>query len=73
LRQHHGKDFTDVAAPFQEQMQAAIDSEKEFGADYLATVDGIVANMKTEESKLLKRLTEAAMKAVESETCFALD
>jgi hypothetical protein len=29
--------------------------------------------MNTEESKLLKRLTEAAMKAVESETCFALD
>jgi hypothetical protein len=73
LHQHHGKQFTDLAAPFQERMQTAFESEEAFGADYRTTVDGIAAEMKVAESDLLKRLTEAAMKADELKACFALD
>jgi hypothetical protein len=73
LRQHHGQQFTDLAAPFHVRMQTAFEEEATLGADYRTTVDGIADELKTAESDLFTRLTEAAMKADESKTCFALD
>lgn len=73
LRQHHDQQFTDLVAPFHVRMEAAFGKEAELGAEYRITVDGIAGELKTAESALLKRLTEAAMKADELKTCFALD
>ncbi|HEF4759273.1 TPA: hypothetical protein SAN82_001687 [Pseudomonas putida] len=73
LRLHHGKQFSDLTAPFYVRMETAADNDPTFGADYLAEVSGIAAEQTTAESALLKRLTEAAMKADESKACFALD
>lgn len=73
LRQHHGKQFTDMAAPFHERMQTTFENEATLGADYRTQVDVIADEFKEGETALLKRLTEAAMKADETKTCFALD
>jgi len=73
LRQHHGKQFTDLTAPFHVRMETAFENEATLGAGYRTTVDGIADELKKGEAALLKRLTEAAMKADESRTCFALD
>jgi hypothetical protein len=73
LRQHHGKQFSDLTAPFHVRMEKAAENDPTFGADYLAEVNGIAAEQNGAETALLKRLTEAAMRADESKTCFALD
>lgn len=73
LRQHQGKQFTDLTAPFHVRMAAAFEDEAKLGAGYRPKVDGIAEELKTAETALLKRLTEAAMQADESRTCFALD
>ncbi len=73
LRQQHGKQFTDLTAPFHVRMETAFENEATLGADYRATVDGIADELHNAEAALLKRLTEAAMEADESRTCFALD
>lgn len=73
LRQHHGKQFTDLSAPFHVRMETAFENEATLGAGYRPKVDGIADELKKAETALLKRLTEAAMKADESKTCFALD
>ncbi|MHC8402152.1 NEL-type E3 ubiquitin ligase domain-containing protein [Pseudomonas sp. MDT1-17] len=73
LRQHHGKQFTDLAAPFHTRMQTAFESQETLGAKYLTQVDGIADELKRAEAGLLTRLTEAAMKADESMTCFPFD
>lgn len=73
LRQHHGQQFTDLTAPFHVRMEAAFENEATLGADYRPQVDGIADELKQAETALLKRLTEAAMEADESRTCFALD
>jgi Leucine-rich repeat (LRR) protein len=73
LRQHHGKQFADLTAPFHVRMETAFENEATLGASYRTTVDGIADELKKGEAALLKRLTEAAMKADESRTCFALD
>jgi hypothetical protein len=54
-------------------METAFENEATLGADYRATVDGIANELHNAEAALLKRLTEAAMEADESRTCFALD
>jgi hypothetical protein len=54
-------------------MEKAAENDPTFGADYLAEVNGIAAEQNGAETALLKRLTEAAMRADESKTCFALD
>jgi hypothetical protein len=73
LRQHHGKQFTDLTAPFHVRMETAFENEATLGAGYRPQVDGIAAELKKAETALLKSLTEAAIKADESRTCFALD
>ena len=73
LRQHHGQQFTDLTAPFHVRMETAFENEATLGADYRPQVDGIADELKQAETALLKRLTEAAMTADESRTCFALD
>ncbi|MHC8328165.1 NEL-type E3 ubiquitin ligase domain-containing protein [Pseudomonas sp. LB1P83] len=73
LRQHHGKQFIDLTAPFHVRMETAFENEATLGADYRPQVDGIAVELKKAETALLTSLTEAAMKADESRTCFALD
>ncbi len=73
LREHHEKQFTDLAAPFHARMETATENEATLGADYLPQVDGIANEFKRAENLLLRRLTEAAIRADESQTCFALD
>ncbi|MFL1526155.1 NEL-type E3 ubiquitin ligase domain-containing protein [Pseudomonas sp. O230] len=73
LRQHHGQQFTDLTAPFHVRMETAFENEATLGADYRPQVDGIADELKQAETALLTRLTEAAMTADESRTCFALD
>jgi len=73
LRQHHGQQFTDLTAPFHERMETAFENQATLGAGYRPQVDGIADELKAAETALLKRLTEAAMQAEESKTCFALD
>ncbi|WP_415773746.1 NEL-type E3 ubiquitin ligase domain-containing protein [Pseudomonas sp. LB3P38] len=72
LRQHHGKQFTDLAAPFHPRMEAAFGREETPGAEYHAQVDGIVDELQRGETSLLNRLTEEALKADELKTCFML-
>ncbi|NUU35702.1 NEL-type E3 ubiquitin ligase domain-containing protein [Pseudomonas sp. C2B4] len=73
LREHHEKQFTGLAAPFHARMEIATENEATLGADYLPQVDGIANEFKRAENLLLRRLTEAAIRADESQTCFALD
>ncbi|VVP77252.1 hypothetical protein PS918_01970 [Pseudomonas fluorescens] len=73
LRQHHGKQFSDLAEPFHTRMETAFENQATLGATYRTRVDDIAEEMKQAEAALLKRLTEAAMRADESKTCFALD
>lgn len=73
LRQHHGKQFTDLAAPFHTRMETAFESQETLGANYLPQVDRIADELKKAEADLLTTLTESAMQAEESKTCFALD
>jgi hypothetical protein len=73
LRQHHGQQFTDLNAPFHARLETAAQNDPTFGADYRAEVDRIASEQNTAETTLLKRLTEAAMTAENSRTCFALD
>lgn len=73
LHKHHSKQFTDLAAPFHVRLETAATDDPTFGADYVAAVDGIASERNAAETALLRRLTEAAMKADESQTCFALD
>ncbi|MCU1763254.1 hypothetical protein NTD84_26525 [Pseudomonas sp. 14P_8.1_Bac3] len=73
LRQHHGKQFIDLAEPFHTRMETAFDNQATLGTDYRAQVDGIATELQQGESRLLKRLTEEAMKAEELKTCFVLD
>ncbi|MGY2342382.1 NEL-type E3 ubiquitin ligase domain-containing protein [Pseudomonas sp. SDO5532_S415] len=73
LRLHHGKRFRDLTAPFHVRMEKAAENDPTFGADYLGEVNRIAAEQNEVETDLLKRLTEVAMKADESKTCFALD
>ncbi|WP_433766964.1 NEL-type E3 ubiquitin ligase domain-containing protein [Pseudomonas putida] len=73
LREHHEKQFTDLAAPFHVRMETAAENEAKLGADYLPQVDGIANEFKRAENVLLSRLTEEAIRADESRTCFALD
>ena len=73
LRQHHGQQFTDLTAPFHVRMETAFENEATLGSDYRPQVDGIADELKQAETALLKRLTEAALMADESRTCFALD
>ena len=46
MRQHHGKQFTDLTAPFHVRMQTAFENEATLGADYRTTVDGIADELK---------------------------
>jgi hypothetical protein len=73
LRQHHGQQFTDLAAPFHERMQTTFENQASLGAGYRNEADRIAEDLNTAETDLLTRLTEAAMQADESKTCFALD
>lgn len=73
LRLHHAQQFTDLIAPFHVRMAKAFEDEAKLGVDYRPTVDGIAAELKTAETALLKSMTEAAMRAAELKTCFALD
>ncbi|MHC8387695.1 NEL-type E3 ubiquitin ligase domain-containing protein [Pseudomonas sp. MDT2-39-1] len=73
LRQHHGKQFTDLTAPFHVRMETAFENEATLGANYRTQVDGIAEELNKAETAMLKLLTEKAMKADESRTCFALD
>ncbi|HWT70200.1 MAG TPA: NEL-type E3 ubiquitin ligase domain-containing protein [Pseudomonas sp.] len=73
LREHHGRQFTDLNAPFHARLETAAENDPTSGADYRAEVDRIVAEQNTAETALLKRLTEAAMEAEKSGACFALD
>ncbi|WP_433739361.1 NEL-type E3 ubiquitin ligase domain-containing protein [Pseudomonas putida] len=73
LRQHHAKQFTDLAAPFHARMEAAFDDEAALGVDYRPRVDGIANELNIAETVLLKRLTDAAIQANASKVCFALD
>lgn len=73
LRRHHGKQFTELTSPFQARMATAYEHQETLGAEYLPQVDGIADELKTAESSLLKRLTEAAMAADDAKACFALD
>jgi Leucine-rich repeat (LRR) protein len=73
LRQHHGKQFTDLTASFHVRMATVFEKQATLGASYRTKVDGIADELKKAEAALLKRLTEAAMKADESKICFALD
>lgn len=73
LRRHHDKQFSDLVEPFHARMEAVFDNEVQLGVDYRTQVDAIADELKKAETALLKRLTEAAMKAAESKTCFALD
>lgn len=72
-RQHHGKQFNDPTAPFHVRMETAAENAPTFGVDYLTEVGSIAAEQNRAENALLKRLTEAAMQADASKTCFALD
>jgi Leucine-rich repeat (LRR) protein len=73
LREHHARQFTDVAAPFHVRMEKTMKNEATLGMDYRPQVDGITHEYNSAENALLRRLTEAAIKAEESKTCFALD
>ncbi|WP_160108911.1 NEL-type E3 ubiquitin ligase domain-containing protein [Pseudomonas izuensis] len=73
LRQHHGKQFNDLTAPFHVRMETAAENDPTFGVDYLTEVGSIAAEQNRAEDALLKRLTEAAMTADQSKACFALD
>ncbi|MGY2261716.1 NEL-type E3 ubiquitin ligase domain-containing protein [Pseudomonas sp. SDO55104_S430] len=73
LREHHGKQFTDLAEPFHERMETAFESQGKLGDKYREKVDGIMEEMRTAEKGLLERLTRAALNADESHVCFALD
>lgn len=73
LREHHAKQFTDLAAPFHERVETAIETREALGDGYLAHVDGIVSEMETAQKNLLKRLTQQAMQAAEQKVCFKLD
>ncbi|AWM93559.1 hypothetical protein DJ564_23630 [Pseudomonas sp. 31-12] len=73
LRQRHQKQFTDLVAPFHVRMATAFESQATLGVQYRSVVDGIADELNKAETDLLKRLTEAAMKADEARTCFALD
>lgn len=72
LRQQHGQQFTDLTAPFHERIDAAFENEAKLGVDYRPQVDGIAGELEKAETALLSRLTEAAIRADESKTCFAL-
>jgi len=73
LRQHHQQQFTALVAPFHMRMEAAYENQATLGAQYRSEVNGIADELKTAETDLLTRLTEAAMKADGARTCFALD
>ena len=73
LRQHHPRQFTDLAAPFHQRMETAFDTQKALGSGYRAHVDGIADELQKAEKGLLTRLTEEAMKAEDLKTCFNFD
>lgn len=73
LRQHHAERFLELAAPFHQRMEQAFASQDTLGDRYHGQVDGIAAELQQGETRLLRRLTEEAMKAEELKTCFALD
>ncbi|MGF6089283.1 NEL-type E3 ubiquitin ligase domain-containing protein [Pseudomonas sp. 18173] len=73
LRQHHDQQFADLVAPFHERMQTTFENQASLGAGYRNEVDRIAEDLNTAEAALLTRLTEAAIQADESKTCFALD
>lgn len=73
LRQHHGNQFTELTAPFHARMETAFENQASLGEDYRAEVDAIADELNRAETGLLTRLTEAAMQAADSKTCFALD
>jgi len=73
LREQYGKQFTDLAAPFQERVQTAFENEATLGTGFRAHVDGIADELQQAETGLLKRLTEQAMEAEKMKTCFILD
>jgi hypothetical protein len=73
LREHHGKQFADLAEPFHQRMETAFEGQAKLGDQYRQQVDGIMNEMQKAETDLLERLTQAAMRAEESSSCFALD
>ncbi|WP_460141143.1 NEL-type E3 ubiquitin ligase domain-containing protein [Pseudomonas sp. S2_E01] len=73
LREHHGKQFADLVEPFHARMQSAFDSQDTLGAGYRTKADGIMDELQQAERALMARLTQAALTAEESKTCFALD
>ncbi|AWY43505.1 hypothetical protein DKY63_27730 [Pseudomonas putida] len=73
MREHHGKQFADLAEPFHQRMETAFDDQAKLGDQYRQQVDGIMDEMQKAQTDLLERLTQAAMRAEESNSCFALD
>ena len=73
LRQHHGDQFTQLTAPFHARMETAFENQASLGADYRVEVDAIADELSRAETGLLTRLTETALQAADSLTCFALD
>ncbi|MGJ7514065.1 NEL-type E3 ubiquitin ligase domain-containing protein [Pseudomonas baetica] len=73
LREHHGQQFADLAQPFHQRMETAFENQAKLGDTYRQQVDGIMEEMQRAETGLLERLTQAAMAAEASSSCYALD
>lgn len=73
LREHHAKQFADLTEPFHQRMETAFDNQAKLGDQYRQQVDGIMNEMQKAETDLLERLTQTALRAEESNSCFALD